>query len=127
MGTGVSAAYSQNSRLLTLWSLHKTQLVTSLLAVEEAKRNLAMQRPESLSELDRLVASTAVVAGITTDVLPAGLDLADKDVHILAAAIESGSTHLLTGDVRHFGQLLGHTVGGVMVQTPARFISEHGR
>lgn len=119
-----SAAYSPNSRLLTLWSLHGTQLVTSLLAVEEAKRNLAVQRPESLSELDRLVASANVITGIGTDALPDGVDLSDKDVHILTAAIESRCTHLLTGDVRHFGHLLGQTIAGVLVQTPAQFIRE---
>jgi hypothetical protein len=34
----------------------------------------------------------------------------------------AGATHLLTGDLRDFGHLLGRRVGGVKIQTPGNFL-----
>ena len=48
--------------------------------------------------------------------------LPEKDVPILADAIESGATHLLTGDKQHFGPYLGSDVGGLLVLTPSAYL-----
>lgn len=117
-----SAAYAPDSRLLTLWSLDAAELVTSLLAVEEARRNLAAQNPDGLGVLEELVSRTTVVASARTGSVPDGVELADKDVPILLAAIDSGCTSLLTGDKQHFGALYGQEIGGVLVQTPAQYL-----
>lgn len=41
---------------------------------------------------------------------------------ILAAAILSGATHLVTGDVRHFGAWYGRRVAGVPVLRPGAYL-----
>ena len=117
-----SAAYAPDSHLLGLWSRSDIELVTSLLALEEARRNLAAHNREGLVVLDNLIAGMTIVAGTRAGNLPSDIQLADKDAPILTAAIESGCSHLLTGDKRHFGDLFGHNVGGVMIQKPAQYL-----
>jgi len=117
-----SAAYAPGSRLPALWALDNTHLVTSLLALEEARRNLAACNPDSVPILDELASGMAIVASAGLGPLPDGVQLADKDVPILLAAIESGCGHLLTGDKRHFDSLYGKTIASVLVQTPAQYL-----
>jgi uncharacterized protein len=49
-----SAAYRQDSGIVRLWRLTDVTLITSQYALEEATRNLAISRPESLDRLSRL-------------------------------------------------------------------------
>lgn len=115
-----SAAYRPNSGLRRLWRLRDVELVTSSYAVEEAQRNLetASQR----SDLRALLDSCKVIATETVDVvIPPGLSLVEKDRPILAAAIASGASHLLTGDVRHFGACYGQVIVGVLILAPAQY------
>lgn len=121
-----SAAYTPGSRLLELWSTDGAELVTSLYAVEEARRNLAAYDRQAVAILDELIPKMTLVPGARTQPLPPGIELADKDVPILLAAIDSGCTHLLTGDKRHFDALFGTTVGGVLVQTPGEYLRGRG-
>ena len=58
-----------------------------------------------------------------TDVLP-DLGLPIKDRPILAAAVAAGCTHLLTGDFKHFGPLLGRSVHGVKVTSMRMLVDE---
>lgn len=115
-----SAAYRKESGLLRLWGLPGTQLVTSVYAVDEARRNLADD--EQQDRLNGLVESIEVTA--TAVVLPAGVDaiVPEKDRPILQGAVSAAATHLVTGDVRHFGPLFGQTVLGVKVLTPAAYL-----
>ena len=53
---------------------------------------------------------------------PAARELADTDRPILAAAIQSGATHLLTGDKTYFGPLFGQLIGSVPVLTPGEYL-----
>lgn len=81
--------------------------------------------PSNISVLDELVESMAIVSGLPSEAsLPARIDLAEKDVPILAAAIGANCTHLLTGDKQHFGALYGKSVGGVLVLTPADYVKQ---
>ncbi|MBM3270033.1 MAG: hypothetical protein FJZ01_20555 [Candidatus Sericytochromatia bacterium] len=98
-----SAAYRSDAGLRRLWDLEGAALVTSLYAAEEARRNLdhAQQR----ADLEDLLSKVS-----------------DKDRPIMLAAIEAGSTHLLTGDFRHFGRLFGTTVEGVHVLPPSEYL-----
>lgn len=120
-----SAAWRADSGLLRLWSLDGAILVTSEYALEEARRNL--EGPEREGRLDDLLASLEVVGEASREAwLPGSLDLAEKDRPILAAAIASRSTHLVTGDLRHFGHLMGTAVGGVRILRPADYLRSEG-
>lgn len=117
-----SAAYKPDSHLLDLWALPDTEVVTSELAFEEARRNLAARGPDRVGALDELRARTRVTGDtrIPSHLLE-DVALPDKDRPILAAALAVGCTHLLTGDRRHFGALCGRTIAGVLVLTPAEY------
>jgi len=98
-------------------------LVSSLYAVEEARRNLSVHRSQSLSDLDDLVSRMEIVSGLLSEVLLSDeVDLPEKDAPILAAAVQSKCTHLLTGDKQHFDALYGKSVEGVIVLLPAEYI-----
>jgi len=118
-----SAAYVPDSRLFGLWSLGDTELVTSDFALEEARRNVLVYRPEGIPLLEKLSARVTITSGVPArDLLPDGIELAEKDRPIVAAAIAAGCTHLLTGDRRHFRALYGREVQGVLVLTPAEYL-----
>jgi hypothetical protein len=59
--------------------------------------------------------------------LPSGITLPEKDAPILLTAIEAQATHLVTGDVRHFGSYFGKTVHGVLVVTLAEYLKLRGK
>jgi hypothetical protein len=115
-----SAAWRERAGLLALWKLPETRLLTSGYAAEEARRNL--DTPVRLSRLARLLATVEIVAEAPSQELPAGVRLPDKDQPILGAALSAGATHLLTGDLRDFGPLLGRRVGGLRIETPEAFL-----
>ena len=115
-----SAAYRPKAGLRRLWDLETAELISSSYAVEEARRNLS--EPAQLKRLEGLLRSMRIVpehpdAG---DLQRTGLP--DKDLPILAAAVGARATHLLTGDVTHFGPLLGRSITGVRVLTPAGYL-----
>lgn len=114
-----SAAWREDAGLGRLWQLPAVQLLTSQYAAEEAARNLdtAAQRERLL----RLMAGVELVPSTGIGELPEGIELPLKDRPILLAAIGAAATHLLTGDLRHFGSIFGKTVGGVLIQLPADF------
>lgn len=115
-----SAAYREGAGLLTLWKVADVELVTSGYAAEEARRNL--DTPDRRARLERLLAAVAIVAEAPSTTLSPHVLLPSKDEPILGAAIATGATHLLTGDLRDFGRLLGRRIGGVLVQTPSEFL-----
>ena len=120
-----SASYSDQNRLLLLWTLPNVEFVTSALAVGEALRNLdAEVQRERLNEL--LTSTRVVPEPSPNSILPAGITLPAKDAPILLAAIQSQSTHLLTGDKRHFGPLYGQVVEGVLIVRPSQFLVGRG-
>ena len=41
--------------------------------------------------------------------------IAEKDLPVLAAALAGGCSHLLTGDLKHFGFLMGKKFKGIEV------------
>jgi uncharacterized protein len=94
-------------------------LSSSHYAVEEARFNLTDEGQRSrLSEL-----STALeLFSAAPRPLPRGIALPEKDVPILLAAIEAGATHLLTGDIRHFGSYFGKKIEGIQIMLPAEYL-----
>jgi predicted nucleic acid-binding protein len=116
-----SAAYRIESRLVDLWSLANTELIISIYAFEEANRNLAEHRPDALARLEKLADKLTIINCIDLS-LPKGIDLAEKDIPILAAAISAQCTHLITGDNQHFGSFYGASIEGVLILTPSQYL-----
>jgi uncharacterized protein len=48
-------------------------------------------------------------------------------VPIVLAALEAGATHLLTGDVRHFGPYFGKKIEGLLVMLPGEYLRMRDR
>jgi len=75
--------------------------------------------------LERLVETMEIVSGSTVfSPLPAGFNLPEKDLPILAAALLIQATHLLTGDKQHFGPYFGQVIFGVLIQRPTEYLRE---
>jgi predicted nucleic acid-binding protein len=114
-----SAAYRPDAGLLRLWRLDNVTLCTSHYALEEARINLHDE--EQAMRLAKLSGGIQLVeAGQRA--LPRGVTLPEKDVPILLAAIASRATHLLTGDIRHFGPYLGKKIEGVVIALPGEYL-----
>jgi len=116
-----SAAYLESSGLARLWHLDDAELLSSDYALEEARRNLALDRPSALARLERLTAALTIVNLPQTPKLPLNVRIDSKDRPILLAAIRGKADYLLTGDARHFGHLYGRRIEGVMVLRPAQY------
>ena len=114
-----SATYRPRAGLLRLWSLNDTVLCSSRYALEEARINLEheIQRTR-LAKLSRNIQ----LFDAAPRELPHGVSLPEKDLPILLAAIEAKATHLLTGDLRHFGGYFNKTIGGILVLTPGEYL-----
>jgi uncharacterized protein len=114
-----SAAYRHSSELLALWRLKDVKLCTSRFALEEARINLSDE-----AQRQRLVnlSNSVDLFDAPDEGLPEGIRLPEKDVPILLAAVAARATHLLTGDVRHFGPYLGRKVCGILVLVPGDYL-----
>ncbi len=118
-----SAAYRDDSALLRLWELEDVELVTSAYAFEEARRNLGTdEQLERLQELVKLMGGLQIVPESAV-ALPAGVELSEKDVPILEAAIAAETSHLITGDRQDFGRYFGEKLAGVWVMTPRQYLT----
>ena len=98
-------------------------LATSAYATEEARRNLEIKAPDAVERLDLLAERLEMVRHRPDVEYPAGL--VEKDRPIFQAALGCGATHLLTGDMRHFGPFMGQPeqTCGVIIQTVASFLA----
>jgi len=122
-----SAAYLERSGLARLWTLDGVEPLSSGYAIEEARRNLAMDRAVSLPRFNRLVTALSIVNAPQGLQLPKNILLDAKDQPILMSAIHGKAHYLLTGDARHFGHLYGKRIEGVMVLRPAQYFAERRR
>lgn len=97
-------------------------LITSDLAAAEARRNLGKKYPMHLGRLEEMLVGIPRVSPPLPHRCP--IPLAEKDRPILHAAIVARATHLLTGDVRHFGPHMNRPeqTGGVQIQTVGGFL-----
>jgi uncharacterized protein len=122
-----SAAYMELAGLAQLWSLDDVQLLSSAYAIEEARRNLATDRPEAVSRLNLRLVSISTIDAPRGLKLPETIKLEPKDQPILLAAIHGKADYLLTGDARHFGHLYGRRIESVLVLRPARYFERRRR
>ncbi len=95
-------------------------MITSRYAVAEAKRNLLTE--EQRSRLDSLLVTTEVVEEVDERTFDDEHRLPSKDRPILRAAVNARATHLVTGDVTHFGQFYDQRLQGVLVVTPGDYL-----
>jgi predicted nucleic acid-binding protein len=117
-----SAAYKPDTALLRLWKLKVVALFSSRYALEEARINLTDEdRRVRLNQLSGTL--HLFEAGRTT--VPRGISLPEKDLPILLAAVEARATHLLTGDIRHFGPHIGKKIEGIEITLPGEYIRRH--
>jgi uncharacterized protein len=114
-----SAAYRAHSGLLALWKLRNARLYSSRYAVEEARINLD-EAPQK-ERLTRLSFSLELFEAEPQE-LPERMVLPEKDVPIMLAAVVARATHLLTGDVRHFGVYFGKTIRGILILPPGDYL-----
>jgi predicted nucleic acid-binding protein len=119
-----SAAYRPDAGLNQLWKLKNVVLCSSRYALEEARINLADE--EQRMRLAKLSGVIQLFEPAQRE-LPHGISLPEKDVPILLAAIEARATHLLTGDVRHFGPYFGKRIEGIMILVPGEYIRMRAR
>jgi len=114
-----SAAYRPDAGLFRLWKLRSVALCSSRYALEEARINLAdeLQRRRLIH-----LAESIHLFEASQGKLPRGISLPQKDAPILLAAIEARATHLLTGDIRHFGPYLGKKIEGVLMMLPGEYL-----
>lgn len=113
------------SRLLFDLGRHKVvTLISSHLAVDEARANLRLKVPDSAPALNALVSQLEVVDTPATSA-PV-LRLPDDDQLIFGAALAARATHFLTGDKQHFGPSFNDPsrTGGVTIQTVRAFFSD---
>ena len=115
-----SASYRDVGGLLRLWQLKDTELITSLYAWNEARRNVGSD--SQMERLNRLRVTIEIPVWIENR-LPEGVSINEKDLPILLDAINSRATHLLTGDKQHFGPLFGQEISGVLIQPPADYLA----
>lgn len=116
-----SAAYRAEAGLLKLRKL-KVELITSSYAVEEARINLSTEQQRD--RLKILTANIKVVSTYADRELPVGITLPDKDRPILQAAIDGAATHLLTGDITHFGKYYGKMISGILILPTGDYLSK---
>ena len=119
-----SAAYRPGAGLLQLWRLKDVKLCTSRYALEEATINL---NDESQRERPARLSTKLEVFDAVEQELPAKILLPEKDVPILLAAIRARATHLLTGDLRHFGPYFGRKIAGVLILAPGDYLRTRKR
>ena len=120
-----SVAYRPNAGLLQFWKLRDVILCSSHYALAEARINLIEEIQRR--RLARLARSIQLFDESRRG-LPSHVSLSEKDMPILLAAMEARATHLITGDVRHFGTYFGKTIEGILVLSPSDYLKKrHAR
>ena len=112
--------------VVELQQLADWSIATSAFAREEALRNLRRKAPHALDRGHAILEDIDVVDHRPD--LPCPVALVEKDRPIFQAALGCGASHLLTGDIKHFGPLMNRPeeTGGVLVQTVAEFLDSLG-
>ena len=119
-----TAAYNSQGLARLLFDLQKRRtlsLLTSPLAIEEARTNIEIKQGAALDDLGRLIKTLEIVHPPAH--FPTALDLPPKDLSIFAAAVAGRATHLLTGDKRHSGRYFNEPArtAGIVIQTVREF------
>jgi predicted nucleic acid-binding protein len=130
-----SAAHREAGRAQDMIALARCGhciLLASEHALEEARRNLDLKSSRFERRLAQALAQITIVAEAPVVLVEwaQGQGLPMKDAPILAAAVHAKADLLVTGDMRDFGHLFGHTLREVQVVTPAdalEIVLKHAR
>ena len=125
------------SRLIAVALVHADAVLTSDLAVAEARRNLVLKRLAWLPTFDAMLepfvpGGSSGIESVASAVFSLPVELVDKDIPLLCAAIGARSDYFVTGDRRDFGHLFDRIIQGVTVITPKQLaellqeLSSHG-
>jgi len=108
--------------ILELGARGKWQVITSTLAVEEARHNLRIKFPVCLPHFESLLPGVVIYPSVSGPICP--IELPDKDEPIFLTAVKCGATHLLTGDIRHFGPFMNDPSrsAGIHISTVSEFL-----
>ena len=120
-----TAAHNPNGKAALVIELSRWEsfsLATSAYAREEAIRNLDRKAPEAIVRMNTFLKSLRLVEHRPDAPFPVAL--VEKDRPIFQAALGWGASHLLTGDLKHFGPLMKQPceTHGIVVQTVAQFL-----
>ena len=120
-----TAAHNPNGKAALVIELRARAgwaLATSAYAREEAQRNIRRKAPAAQERLLKILKEIEVVEHDPSLECPAGL--VNKDRPVFQAARGCGASHLLTGDLKHFGPLMNcpDETFGIHVQTIANFL-----
>ncbi len=112
------------SLIFELAAMGQWSIVTSSLAMEEARHNLRLKCPACLPRLEMLLKDAIIAPTVAGQ--SCILDLPPKDVPIYLTALHSRATHLLTGDIRHFGSSMNdpERTAGVTICTVSSFLEQ---
>jgi predicted nucleic acid-binding protein len=114
-----SAAYRANAALTKLWKLKNVVLCSSRYALEEARVNLTQEE-----QWHRLImlSSRLSLFEAPPEQLPDSILLPEKDVPIFLAAMAASATHLITGDLRHFGPYFSKKISNILILSPGDYL-----
>ena len=117
-----AAAYSPSGKSAALLETVASMIITSDYAVEEARRNIQIKKPEAMARLEKFLSSIKIVNSRTSHVCP--IDVPEKDRPIFVTALAERTTHLLTGDLKDFGAFMNDPVEteGILIQTVHDFL-----
>lgn len=97
-------------------------VLTSALAIEEARRNLSRKYPDRLQSLHQLPTLIEIVP--SGDGSQCSIALPEKDRPLFEAAVRHGATHFLTGDIRDFGPYMNRPEESrVVIQTVSQYLA----
>ena len=108
----------------SLWRLSKKgkcRLIASQYVIEEARRNLGST--EKLRQLDSCLSKVQVVTEADPK-LSCSIDLPEKDIPVLMAAVTAKADYLLTGDIAHFGKYFGKNIMGVKILMAREYLQQ---
>lgn len=120
-----TAAHNPNGKaafVIELGSAGHFLMFTSEYAREEALRNLSAKYPHCVPYLESLLQHVTITK--TNPAAPCPAPLAAKDCAIFQAAATCRATHLLTGDIKHFGPMMNRPDASfsIIIQSVADFI-----
>ena len=105
-------AQSKTSEVLSELVSSGHEAVTNVYAWDETERNLMKKRPHMLRGFEDL---RGLVEIVDTSLARLDVECEEKDMAILAGAIDAGCSHLWTGDKKHFGKFYGKRIHGLLV------------
>jgi hypothetical protein len=111
------AAFLFENSSLNLWNL-----CSSPYAAEEARRNIEIKYPNCVDRLEKLLKEIEFVPQPPPASIAIALPEKDRPIYIAA---RGAKRHLLTGDLKHFGQYMNQPKQseGIIIQTVAEYLA----